>query len=272
MSEAPCADALDDLMDEYEMELTPAQQLNLIGPGGIADEPCGESSNFDEKVFDVLISNLGVDDNNKDCVAENSELFNMISEIKNDFFSVCEGEDASESINLALSEICPLTMNSDLVREFLAAIADNYFGDKLDFWNSSDQDKITSILKMIKLVNIYNKCIPESTQPPHLANFSFNSIFTNPPTNFNSNRPSLEGQGCGHEFNSDLSIDYLGGPSCIECMSSSPLVRDLDNGNCVMDFTSCSNGFTSCMQIRIPCSETRVFIDDFVTLPTFNCP
>ena len=53
LTDAPCGGALTDFMDYYSLTLTPAQQLNLVGPGGITSS-CGENSNFPEQAINIL--------------------------------------------------------------------------------------------------------------------------------------------------------------------------------------------------------------------------
>jgi hypothetical protein len=100
MSEAPCADALDDLMDEYEMELTPAQQLNLIGPGGYTG-PCGESDNLVELVNQELFDNLNeeLDLSDNECLKDASPA--QLTKIQNLYNNL----DMSSSVTYQLAII-----------------------------------------------------------------------------------------------------------------------------------------------------------------------
>ena len=59
LTDAPCGGALTDFMEYYSLTLTPAQQLNLVGPAGITSS-CGENGTFVDEAFDILCENGGI--------------------------------------------------------------------------------------------------------------------------------------------------------------------------------------------------------------------
>ena len=90
LDDAPCGGALTQLIDEHGLTLTPAQQLNLVGPGGSVGNMCGENSDFEDLVKAELI---------KECIDEglvNSSIqFDLPLTV---FDDICNDSDSSNPI------------------------------------------------------------------------------------------------------------------------------------------------------------------------------